>query len=138
MSHHGYKLERTILFEDLGSSGFADRLMAEKPRIISMKAFSGADKAKSTRLYAMAASTVGSAEGRRCNSIEMVSRVACDMFQQADHLKLIRPATSSLRNSSASLVTTETVLIPTSLFWSSDNPCKPVSTIWKDESSEAA
>ena len=49
--------------------------MDEKTRITSIKAFSGAERARSTRLYAIAASTVGSAERSLCRSIEIVSRV---------------------------------------------------------------
>jgi hypothetical protein len=49
--------------------------MDEKALIISEKALLGAVNARSTRLQAMAASTVGSAEESRCNSIEIVSRV---------------------------------------------------------------
>ncbi len=55
----------TILFEKRGSSGFAERLIVEKTRMMSTKELSGADSAKSTKLYAIAASTVGSAERSR-------------------------------------------------------------------------
>ena len=65
----------TMLFENLGSSGLAVRLIEEKTRIISTNELSGADIARSTRLYAIAASTVGSAERKRCSSIDIVSRV---------------------------------------------------------------
>lgn len=65
----------TMLFENLGSSGLAVRLIEEKTRMISAKELSGADIARSTRLYAMAASTVGSAERKRCRSIDTVSPV---------------------------------------------------------------
>lgn len=58
-------MKHTILFENLGSSGLADRLIVENALIISLKELLGAVKARSTRLYAMAASTVGSAEGKR-------------------------------------------------------------------------
>lgn len=67
--------ERTILFENLGSSGFAERLIDENALIVSTKDPSGAESAKSTRLYAIAASTVGSAWRNRCKSIEIVRRV---------------------------------------------------------------
>lgn len=68
-------LIHTMLFENLGSSGLADRLIAEKTLMMSMNALSGAESAKSTRLYAIAASTVGSAERSRCKSIDIVKRV---------------------------------------------------------------
>lgn len=64
-----------MLLENLGSSGFADLLIDENTLKMSMKALSGADNARSTRLYDIAASTVGSAERRRCNNMEMVNRV---------------------------------------------------------------
>jgi hypothetical protein len=51
--------------------------MAENALTISLKAVLGAAKARSTRLYAIAASTVGSAEDKRCNSMEIVSFVTC-------------------------------------------------------------
>jgi hypothetical protein len=52
----------TMLLENLGSSGLAERLMVENTRMMSMNALSGANSARSTRLYAIAASTVGSAD----------------------------------------------------------------------------
>ena len=77
MSTASGKLERyyTMLLEDLGSPRFTERLIAEKDRIISMNGPSGATRARSTRLYAIVASTVGSAERKRCRSIEIVSLV---------------------------------------------------------------
>lgn len=40
----------TMLFENLGSSGLAVRLIEEKARIMSTNELSGADIARSTRL----------------------------------------------------------------------------------------
>ena len=74
------KFELTTLFEKFVSPGLAVRLMAENVRIISMNAFSGADSARSTRFWAIAASMAGSAALIRCKSIDMVKRVTCRAF----------------------------------------------------------
>jgi hypothetical protein len=55
----------TMLLENLGSSGLAERFIAENERMISVKEAGGAMRARSTKLYAMAASTVGSADRKR-------------------------------------------------------------------------
>jgi hypothetical protein len=64
-----------MLFDDLGSSGFADRLIDEKARIMSINELSEALRARSTRFFAMVASTLGSAERKRCNNMDIVKRV---------------------------------------------------------------
>lgn len=64
-----------MLLVNLGSSVLADRFILEKTLMISVNEASGASNARSTRLYAMAASTAGSAVRSRCKSIEMVRRV---------------------------------------------------------------
>ena len=73
-----------MLFENRVSSRFADLLMAEKARMMSTKEAWGAVRAKSTRLYAIAASTVGSAERNRCRSIETVSLVTYKLNVTSD------------------------------------------------------
>lgn len=68
----------TMLFVLLGSFGSENRLAKENARIISAKTFGGAASARSTRLYAMAASTSGPADRTRCNNMETVNFVTCE------------------------------------------------------------
>ena len=118
----------TTLFENRGSSRFAVRLMIENALMISKNAGSGDIMARSTRLYAIAASTAGSAVRRRWRSIEMVSLVTCECHEAENRMRFTKAVTSSILNSRARHVTTEIVLIPISLFSSSESPRRPVST----------
>lgn len=71
----------TILFENLGSSGFADRLIAENARTISENEVTGALRARSTKLYAIAASSLGSADRKRWSSMDTVKRVTLNLAE---------------------------------------------------------